>query len=172
MSLWAKDMLDSANTEWDFDSIFVPMALLSHAAVILGLYILYPLRIIHKNHARNATRKRSRFYIHIPAAFEPAPLLYPILVPVFVAVSLMHADGSILIANLVLSIASVPSKIIPLNRDVPWYSSIQWLLSLIPLQACSAMCSNNCQPHMELIHSMPKSFEAEKLILLYPLHQA
>ena len=172
MSLWAKDMLDSANTEWDFDSIFVPMALLSHAAVILGLYILYPLRIIYKNHARNATRKRSRFYIHIPAAFEPAPLLYPILVPVFVAVSLMYADGSILIANLVLSIASVPSKIIPLNRDVPWYSSIQWLLTLIPLQACSTMCSNNCQPHMELIYSMPKSFEAEKLILLYPLHQA
>ena len=172
MSLWAKNIFDSANVEWDSESTFIPMALFSHATVIVGLYILYPLRVIYKNHTRNAAKKRSRMYIYIPAAFEPAPLLYPILVPVFVALSLMHADRGVLVANLVLSISSVPSKIIPLNRDVPWYSSIHWLISLIPLRACSTLYSNKCQPSMESTHSTLKSFDTEAFTLLYPLHQA
>ena len=168
---WAES-LDSANAGWDFDSVFVPMAFLVHATVILSLYILYPIRIILNNHSRNALKKRSRFYIHIPAAFEPAPLLYPILVPVFVGLSLMPVDGSFLVANLALSIASVPSKIVLLNLNVPWYNSIQWLLTLAPIQACLTRCLDDCQPHMELTHSMLKSFNAEGLVMLYPLHQA
>ena len=169
---WAKDLLTSSSIAWNFGTSHVLTALFSHAGVILGLYALYPLRIIYKNHAKNASIGRSRFYIHIPAAFEPAPLLYPTLIPVFVALSLMHANVSILVPNLVLSISSIPSKTIPLNSYVPWYSSVHWLFSLVPLQACQHWYSNNYQIHMEEARSMLGILDAETIVMLYPLHQA
>ena len=169
---WAKELLTSSSIAWDFRTSHVPTALFSHAGVVLGLYALYPLRIIKKNHISNASMRRSRLYIHIPAAFEPAPLLYPTLIPVFVALSLMHANVSILIPNLILSISSIPSKTIPLNTFVPWYNSIHWLFSLVPLQACQQWYSNNHKIQMEEARSMLGALDVETMVLLYPLHQA
>ncbi len=169
---WTNGLLTSSNIAWDFRTSHVPTALFSHASVILGLYALYPLRIIYKNHTRNASMRRSRLYIHIPAAFEPAPLLYPTLIPVFVALSLMHANVSIFVPNLVLSISSIPSKTIPLDSYVPWYSSIHWLFSLVPLQACQQWYSNDYKSHMEEARSMLRTLDAETMVMLYPLHQA
>ena len=168
---WAKELLASSSIAWDFRTSHVPAALFSHAGVILGLYALYPLRVICKNHTRNASMRRSRLYIHIPAAFEPAPLLYPTLIPVFVALSLMHANVSVLLPNLILSISSIPSKTIPLNSHVPWYSSIHWLFSLVPLQACQQWYSDNYKTHMEEARSMLGNLDAETMVMLYPFHQ-
>lgn len=150
----------------------IPAALLSHAVVVLGLYILYPLRIMLKNWARSISKGRSPFYIHVPAAFEPAPLLYPILVPVFVALSLMHANAAILLPNLVLSIASIPSKIIPYSFGVPWYSSLQWLLSAIPILASRKLYQSDSQAWIQ--ESCENSYISalDELLFLYPLHQA
>ena len=169
---WSNELLTSSSIAWDFGTSHVPTALFSHAGVILGLYALYPLRVIYKNHTRNASMRRSRLYIHIPAAFEPAPLLYPTLIPVFVALSLMHANVNIFVPNLILSISSMPSKTIPLNSYVPWYSSIHWLFSLVPLQACQQWYSNNYKTHMEQARSMLGTLDAETMVMLYPLHQA
>ena len=150
----------------------VPIALSSHTVVVLGLYALYPIRIIYKNHALSAFRSRSRFYIHIPAAFDPAPLLYPILIPVFVALSLMHADAKYLLPNLILSISSIPSKIIPFGSDLPWYGSLQWILSTAPVLASQIWYLNNGPASMWSDRAIPDSVGSEVLVLLYPLHQA
>ena len=150
----------------------IPLALFSHASIVLGLYALYPMRIIHKNHGLSASKNRSRFYIHIPAAFDPAPLLYPILIPVFVALSLMHQDPRLLLSNLVLSISSIPSKIIPFGGDLPWYSSWQWILSTTPVLVSQTWCLNNRQSLISVRRAAPDSLGAEILVLLYPLHQA
>lgn len=150
----------------------VPIALLSHAVVVLGLYALYPVRIILKNQALSVSKNRSRFYIHIPAAFDPAPLLYPILIPVFVALSLIHAEPRLLLPNLVLSISSIPSKIIPFGSDLPWYSSWQWILSTTPILASQIWYFNNGQAPVWLESIFPDRLGAEALVLLYPLHQA
>ena len=172
LRLWAGGYLHSSFLASEFRLGHVPIALLSHAIVILGLYALYPVRIIYKNQALSASKNRSRFYIHIPAAFEPAPLLYPILVPVFVALSLVHADPRLLLSNLVLSISSIPSKIIPFGSDLPWYSSWQWILSTTPVLASQIWYSKNGQAPMWLEHAVPDPLGAEALVLLYPLHQA
>ena len=168
----AKGIPSSSSIAWDFRLSHVPTALFGHAGVILGLYALYPLRIVYKNHKRNASMGRSRLYIHIPAAFEPAPLLYPTLIPVFVALSLLHANVSILVPNLVLSISSIPSKIIPLSSYVPWYSSIHWLLSLVPLQTFLRLYSNIDRAPTEEARSMLGTLDVEMIAMLYPLHQA
>ena len=150
----------------------VPIALLSHAVVVLGLYALYPIRIIYKNHGLSVSKKRSWFYIHIPAAFDPAPLLYPILLPVFVALSLTSTDPQLLLPNLVLSISSIPSKIIPFGGDLAWYSSWQWILSVTPVVTSHIWYVNKGQAPEWLERAIPDPRGAEALVLLYPLHQA
>ena len=148
-----------------------PLALLSHAAAVISLYILYPLRIIYKNNALSISKGRSRFYIHIPAAFDPAPLLYPILIPVFGALLLSRTDTTFLLPNLILSVASIPSKIVPMNADVPWYNSVQWLLSMTPV-ASQQWHSSNCHETLSRKDSSPCRPKDTNLALLYPLHQA
>ena len=151
---------------------YILSALLSHVIVVLGLYALYPIRIICKNHALSASKHRSRFYIHIPAAFDPAPLLYPVLIPVLVAWSLMHTDPKLLLSNLVLSISSIPSKIIPFGSELPWFSSWQWLLSMIPVWISQICYLDNSQLSARHEHAASDPLGAESLVLLYPLHQA
>lgn len=170
--LWAGGYLHSILLASELRLGHVPIALLSHAVVVMGLYALYPIRIIYKDHALSASKKRSRFYIHIPAAFDPAPLLYPILIPVFVALSMMYADPRLLLPNLVLSISSIPSKIVPFGNGLPWYSSWQWILSTTPVMASQIWYLNNGQAPMWLERAVPDQLSVEVLVLLYPLHQA
>lgn len=172
LRLWPGGYLHSSSLASELRLGHVPVALLTHAVVVLGLYALYPIRIIFKNHALSASKNRSWFYIHIPAAFDPAPLLYPILVPVFVALSLMQADARLLLPNLVLSISSIPSKIIPFGSDLPWYSSWQWILSTTPVLASQVWYMKNGQALTLLESAVPEPLAAEVLVLLFPLHQA
>ena len=169
--LWARDGLERVDMVWKSGLGHIPIALLCHGAVVLVLYAVYPFRIIIKNQARNLSQNRSRYYIHIPAAFEPAPLLYPILIPVFVALLLLHVDETALFANLVLSIAAIPSKIIPLNSDVPWHSSIQWILSAIPIMASQNLHSKNNRAPSQEYQVSSSTIDSDLLLMLYPLHQ-
>ena len=148
------------------------IALVSHAVIVLGLYVLYPIRIIYRNHARSMAKNRPWFYIHIPAAFDPATLLYPVLVPIFVTLSLLHANSRLLLPNLVLSISSIPRKIIPYGHDLPWYSSWQWIISMTPVFASQIWYLNKDQALVWLDGSAPDKLGTEVLVLLYPLHEA
>ncbi len=170
--LFAQGRISTANHAWTLVINHTSTALLSHAAVVLGLYCLYPIRIVFKNRARSLSSGRSRFYIFIPAAFEPAPLLYPVLVPVFVALSLVRVGTSVLLPNLILSIASMPSKVLPSNTDVPWHSSLHWLFSVVPLLTSELWYPNFAEKDLDTVRSMNGAFEVENLMLLYPLHQA
>lgn len=169
---WVEGYLHSGFVTSESRLGHVPVALLSHAGIVLGLYALYPIRIILRNHALSASKNRSRLYIHIPAAFDPAPLLYPILIPVFVALSLMQTDPRLLLSNLVLSISSIPSKIIPFGGDLPWYSSWQWILSTMPVFFSQIWYLYDGQTSVWPERAAPDQLGADALVLLYPLHQA
>ena len=142
-------------------------------SVVLSLYISYPIRIIFNNHALSVARKRSPFYIHLPAAFDPAPLLYPVLIPVLVAVSLIRRVEAILIPNLILSIAAIPSKVVPLNADLPWFSSPQWLFAIMPMVISPQWCGSGSE-YCDLANPAQTVLGKDKewLLFLYPLHQA
>ena len=144
------------------------LALTAYATVVLSLYALYPLRIINHNHSRNAANNRSRFYIHLPAAFDPAPLLYPVILPVIVAWSVSETNSRSLFLNIILGIASIPSKIIPMG-DTYWYSSPQWLISVFP-----AVMSQRwkLESPAQSADVWPDRAETEMLSLLYPFHMA
>ena len=102
--------------------------------------------------------------LRIPAAFDPAPLLYPIVLPVLVALSLMQAKCHPLLPNLVLSASSMPTQVIPFYEINP--GSLQWVLSIVPI-----VVSTEFQRPTERLSTSP-ALNHEALVLLFPLHQA
>lgn len=140
-----------------------------------ALLVLYPVRLLF--HTRSWTTNNTRAYrdrFWIPAAFDPAPVLYPVFLPVFIALSLMPAGPHVLIPNLVLSISCIPSQLIPFIDRVPGYGSMHWMLSLIPLVVSENPGVRgivNSIPYTLKIPD-PFSLDPERITLLYPLHQA
>lgn len=68
--------------------------------------------------------------LQLPKSLDPAPILYPLLLPILVALSLTpvssEALNPYLLINLILSLSSLPPTFFP-----SW--NLQWLLSLSPL---------------------------------------
>lgn len=154
-----------------FRLIGVFTEILGHLGVALGTYILYPLRLLYRRSSGKKNRSDKRL-IRIPAAFDPAPLLYPLLIPVFVAWSLAASYPKVLLPNLILSLASIPGQVIPFHDDVQGYSSMHWFLSIIPLMTASAEKSKNSMKSTGPSPPFPDVLKTENLTILYPLHQA
>lgn len=146
--------------------------LLAHGLVLSGTYFLYPLRIIYSKSGKTSQGRLSRWRLRIPAAFDPAPLLYPTLIPVFVALSLAAVNPKLLLPNLILSIASVPRQVIPYYGSFFGCGLVQWFLSTIPVAVFDRWTSMlpMGSPGMDPLALDPLS--AENLTMLYPLHQA
>lgn len=111
-------------------------------------------------------------FLRIPAFFDPAPLLYPTLLPIFVACSLTPLNPKIVLANLILSIAAIPCQVIPFDYLGSGYNLFHWFLTAIPLflvrKGTLGFVSNSfgdAPIHLD-------QFDTEKFSVLYPLHQA
>ncbi|MCJ1465995.1 hypothetical protein MMC07_004614 [Pseudocyphellaria aurata] len=146
--------------------------LLAHGLVLFGTYFLYPLRIICGKSGEDSQGRRFRWRLKIPAAFDPAPLLYPTLIPVFVALSLAAVNPKLLLPNLILSIASIPRQVIPFYGSFFGSGLVQWFLSTIPVAVFDRGTSMlpKHSPTLDLLALDPLS--SENLTMLYPLHQA
>ena len=136
----------------------------SFLAITTVLYAIYPLRIIIRNHALNAAKYKSRFYIHLPAAFDPAPLLYPVFIPALVAWSVEARSTRMLFLNLALGISSMPSKTVP-SGERSWHGSPQWLLSILP----AVLDLQGLGQSRQLAW---KDRDIDSILLLFPLHQS
>ncbi|KAI9750425.1 MAG: hypothetical protein M4579_006480 [Chaenotheca gracillima] len=149
-----------------------------HAILILTLIMLYPIRIVLSTMFTKVSWKRLRRKLRIPSAFDPAPLLYPTSLPVFVALALLPVDKRLLLPNLVLSISALPTVLIPTGANSSGSSLEHWLLSMIPLFASSNTTlpsSYASQPTLDLARSPSQNPHirgpsAEVLSALYPLH--
>ena len=106
----------------------------------------------------------------IPVSFDPAPLLYPTLIPVFVALSLAAINPRLMLPNLVLSIASIPRQVTPFYESFFGYGLVQWFLSTVPVAVFKGRIL--ITPAMGMDSSSLDLLSAENLTMLYPLHQA
>lgn len=140
--------------------------------VIVGTYLLYPLRLFGRHMSLPGDVRHSRIFIRIPAAFDPATLLYPVLLPVFIALSLVSRKSDVLLPNLILGISSMPRAILPVHDWSLGYSSFHWVLSILPLVLSSKSWRGSQHNGVGRFGAMPRWAEAETLVLLYPLHQA
>jgi dolichol kinase len=146
--------------------------LAGYLGVVCGTHLLYPLRLLYRRRNGFMPIGLKPHLLRIPAFFDPAPLLYPTLLPIFVACSLTPLNPKILLANLILSIAAIPSQVVPLDYLGSGYNLFHWFLTVIPLllarKSTLGIASNSCGDAPILLDQ----FDTEKFSVLYPLHQA
>ncbi|KAL8703785.1 MAG: hypothetical protein Q9201_003050 [Fulgogasparrea decipioides] len=135
-------------------------------SVVGGTYMLYPFRLFYYHRFQSSEARRSQHFMRIPAAFDPATLLYPVLLPAFVAASLLIRENIHVTLNLVLAIASMPRAIVPSQDSFSGHTSMQWLLSVIQTTFVGEGAVGLDRTQLQL------ATDPEVLALLYPLHQA
>ncbi|KAF1815181.1 hypothetical protein P152DRAFT_412388, partial [Eremomyces bilateralis CBS 781.70] len=110
--------------------------LFTYVLLIYAVYTLYPSRLIH--HSSKPwwpVLPKLKDSIRVPSAFDPAPLLYPVILPVLVAMSLHVQHPGVLIPNIVLGLSSLPPQIVPAisaSETIPYF---HWILAVLPLVA-------------------------------------
>lgn len=149
----------------------------THAVVMLGVMGIYPLRLLyHSWRANPPSRLRFRQRIRIPASFDPAPILYPAILPALISISLFALYPKPLLANLILGLAALPPQLVPFGKPLLGYSSAHWFISILPLLA-----SENTDIPSKLLASRPyklklpppdQGLDPDILAILFPLHQA
>ena len=148
-----------------------------HAVVMAGTVGMYPLRLLyHSWQVDPPSTLRLRQRIRIPASFDPAPILYPAILPALISISLFASYPKPLLANIVLGLAALPPQLIPFGKPLLGYSSAHWFISILPLLA-----SENTDVPSRLLASRPyklkspppeQGLDPEILVSLFPLHQA
>ncbi|QDS67593.1 hypothetical protein FKW77_003753 [Venturia effusa] len=148
--------------------------LLIHLSIAAFLYLLYPLRLVSYAWRRTSPRRAVSRCIRVPSAFDPAPLLYPVFLPAFVALCLIPVEPSLLLPNLVLGLSALPSQLIPGWRGEA-YGMLHWFLASLPL-----IVSEHTDIRKSLFPAAPyklklpppKGLHPETIISLFALHQA
>ncbi|KAK4230452.1 dolichol kinase sec59 [Podospora fimiseda] len=134
--------------------------------VVGGLLVIlasaYPLRVVLWAYRRG--KPSELVPLRIPPAFDPAPLLYPLLIPVFVSLLVAENVEAVVIPNLVLGIAALPRALFPGSRYWEVFSLSHWFLSCVPFTFGRFIALS--QKDLGGGEISP-----EILVLLYPLHQ-
>jgi len=106
--------------------------------------------------------------VRLPASFDPAPILYPTLLPVYLALLLNSHVHGVILPNLILSICSLPRSLIPSVSTTEQLSVLHWMLSCVPV-----LFSDKSPWIIEPITLSPSiaRLSHEIAVLLYPLHQ-
>ncbi|KAI1414209.1 hypothetical protein F5Y13DRAFT_18319 [Hypoxylon sp. FL1857] len=138
------------------------------ASVVLVL--LYPLRLVVWAYWYRMPSKA--IPISIPSSFDPAPLLYPPAVTVFVSLLLAVDNEAVLLPNIILAICSLPPSLIPTVSDLDsGCDSLHWVLSCAPLLLREASWAPDMiRTSAGGTQSFPAALPLETMTLLYPLH--
>ncbi|KZF24779.1 hypothetical protein L228DRAFT_219299 [Xylona heveae TC161] len=149
--------------------------LYTHACIIIFLFMIYPIRLLRfarKAPSSPGPGRKQRF--RVPSSFDPAPLIYPVLIPELVALSLLPNNKKFLLPNLILGIAALPHRVIPEVGTPLGLSFTHWFLSIAPLitSEYTALPSKLFPPMPYFLKSPPpEGLSPGILICLYPLHQ-
>ncbi|OMP84132.1 putative methyltransferase [Diplodia seriata] len=139
------------------------------------LLLLYPLRLLLPPCAKSEEKRpRLRKRIHVPAAFDPAPLLYPAAIPVFVSLSLYPSMEKLLLPNIVLAASALPPLLIPSYGHGNGYSMEHWFVSIIPLiiSEHTDIPSKTTAAKPYLLKAPADRVDSETIASLFALHQA
>jgi dolichol kinase len=146
-------------------------------AIIVGLLVLYPIRVFYYSWRRgNPSNLRFRKRIHVPAAFDPATILYPTTLPVLISISLFSSFPKTLLPNILLALAALPARLIPFKQATLGYSNLHWLLSIVPLIAAEhtdiPSRISAAKPYKLRLLTPDAGLDPEMLATLFALHQA
>lgn len=139
--------------------------------VSMSLVLLYPVRLVvwaywHRTPSR-------KIPISVPPSFDPAPLLYPPAITIFVSLLLSVDNEAVLLPNIILAICSLPPSLIPTLSSVELgCDPLHWALSCTPLLLReTARKVGVVRVDVAGAGSFPSAVSLETATLLYPLHQ-
>ena len=126
------------------------------------------------------------FFAQLPCYFDSASALYPPVLPVIVALSLLPKFDDVLIANCMLGLSALPVELIHSlsysSSSSFWFSSVSlyiidqchWLISITPLIFLQLIDGtfNPQNSNFSSIVSPKAHIPIENLALLYPFHQS
>lgn len=147
--------------------------LASHILIITALILVYPVKLSIVDAQSQAKKLWQRF--RVPASFDPATVLYPPLLPVLVALSVLPANPATILPNIILGLASLPQRLFPRSSRLGVLNELHWLVSIAPLiLAEGALWSSSQTARSHWATTCPSSdgLCAETLVSLYPLHHA
>lgn len=130
------------------------------SSVPMVLLAIYPWRLRFWARGRGSPSRSPKIWTL--ATFDPAPLLYPLVVPIFVSLLVAKGVPSVVPLNMVLSVAALPRALIPGAKHTELFSSVHWFLTCIPATTLALLATNA---------SEKQTVSREDLTLLYPLHQ-
>ena len=128
-----------------------------------GLLLLYPIRVITWAYRHRPSHKR--IPLEIPAHFDPAPLLYPPAITLFVSFLTLTDNHGGILPSIILSICSIPQQVVPkVNLDAT-FDTVFWGVSCLPL------IWSKWTKHTTVFESDISPISGETATLLFPLHQ-
>ncbi|KAI9796045.1 MAG: hypothetical protein M1833_006553 [Piccolia ochrophora] len=143
--------------------------------VVLGLIFLYPLRVLlHTRGDLPFLWSNASYRVRLSSAFDPAPLLYPVMLPTWIALSLSPMTDEYILPNLVLGLSAIPAQLIPGRMQGQDLSTLHWLLTSIPL--VTFQLENSYHSPFQRWgrlwnHDLSIDARIDPLLYLYPLHQ-
>lgn len=102
---------------------------------------------------------------HVPSRFDTGILVYPVLLPLCIAVS-VGSDDAVILANIVLGVASMPMEVMPFAKSGGFH--LHWALSLLPVSFLRAMSH---RPSALKLSLETPAIDFLETGLLFPLHQ-
>lgn len=98
------------------------------------IYICYPLRkVLLAYRSRDVFGEALATGLHLPSRFDPGPLLYPVALPVIVALSLAHSSSALIPVNIVCGISSIPSIVTGIWHQPLLAHYVRWVSAVLPL---------------------------------------
>ncbi|KAI2643488.1 hypothetical protein GGS21DRAFT_18571 [Xylaria nigripes] len=136
---------------------------------VTALLVLYPLRLLLWAYWHGKPLRK--LPITVPSSFDPAPLVYPPTITLFVSFLIAVNNPAVLLPNIILALSSLPRALIPTwspaGEDV---SLLHWVLSCVPLGVSRLLDRHIIIPNNMQTEVSPATISSETATLLYPLH--
>ncbi|KAG5915953.1 hypothetical protein E4U42_007863 [Claviceps africana] len=145
------------HTTWSRDLQYLSL-------LYVSLLALYPLRVLAWSYRYRKPSRR--LPLRIPSHFDPAPLLYPPAITIFVSLLVAGSNPAVVLPNIILSISSLPQALVPKVDVTASYNVLHWAVACLPLSWGSWKLDSSSGSNPTDSFLSP-----EALVLLYPVHQ-
>ena len=136
----------------------------------LLFYLAYPIRKSLTSYSSGSSVLKSGWLgFHVPSRFDPGPLLYPLVLPVIISISMLDDRSACLPVNLVCALCSIPERVTAIwNRnELLWY--VRWVATMLPFHIPRARALRSvCLPTGLKLDG--QGVGLEDFVLLYPLY--
>ena len=137
------------------------------------VYAFYPLRKVLLARCRSTNFGEALAKgLHLPSRFDPGPLLYPVALPVIVALSVAKHPGASLPVNVVCGLSSIPYSVTGIWHEPALVSYMRWIIPVFPLELSKMKLLSRFKAMPFALKVGMSGITPEDLVLIPPLHEA